>query len=82
MSVTKKIVDDAVRGIPAAGGQRRNVVGQFHGPKTAVPALDQAEIPGLDCLEVADDDGALLDGIDAPFTASADDGCEDGKGDF
>jgi hypothetical protein len=82
MTVTKKIVDEAVRGIPESGGQRRNVVGQFHGPKTAVPAMDQAEVPSLACLDPADEEGGLLGGIDNPLLPSADDGCEDGKGDF
>ncbi len=82
MSVTKKIIDSAVRGIPPSGGQRRNVIGQFHGPTTAVPVIDQNEVPNFSYLGVMDDEGGLLGSLYAPFMASADDGCEDGMGDF
>ena len=82
MSVTKKIVDDAVRGIPASGGQRRNISGQFHGPTTAVPVIDQDDVPSFNCLGLIDDEDGLLGSIYSPFAASADDGCEDGMGDF
>ena len=82
MSVTKKIVDGVVRGIQATGGQRRNIIGQFHGPTTAVPVIDQANVPSLNALELGDDEGGLLGSLDNPFVASADDGCEDGVGDF
>lgn len=82
MSLTKQIVDSAVRGIPAPGGQRRNVIGQFHGPATAVPVIDQNDVPSFTVLGVIDDEGGLLGSLYAPFMASADDGCEDGKGDF
>jgi len=82
MSLTKKIVDAAVRGIPPSGGQRRNIIGQFHGPATAVPSIDQDQVPSFNCLGLIDDEGGLLGSIYAPFMASADDGCEDGMGDF
>jgi hypothetical protein len=82
MSLTKKIVDSAVRGIPASGGQRRNVSGQFHGPTTAVPVIDPGDVPNFSYLGIIDDEGGLLGSLYAPFMASADDGCEDGMGDF
>ena len=82
MSLTKQIVDSAVRGIPDSGGQRRNVIGQFHGPATAVPVIDQSKVPSLSVLDLIDDEGGLVGSLDVPFMASADDGCEDGKGDF
>jgi hypothetical protein len=82
MSLTKKVVDDAVRGVPASSGQRRNFAGQFHGPQTAVPEMDQADVPSLNCLQLPDDEEGVFSSIYAPFMASADDGCEDGMGDF
>ncbi|MGA7414688.1 MAG: hypothetical protein WBW33_29735 [Bryobacteraceae bacterium] len=82
MSLTKKIVDSAVRGIPASSGQRRNISGQFHGPATAVPVIGQNDAPSFNVLGVIDDEGGLLGSLYAPFMASADDGCEDGMGDF
>jgi hypothetical protein len=82
MSLTKKIVDSAVLGIPTSGGQRRNVIGQFHGPTTTVPVVEQGDIPNFSYLGMIDDEGGLLGSLYAPFVASADDGCEDGMGDF
>jgi hypothetical protein len=82
MSVTKKIVDSAVRGIPASGGQRRNIIGQFHGPNTAVPVIDQDDVPSCGDFGLIDAEGGLLGSLYSPFAASADDGCEDGMGDF
>jgi len=82
MSLTKQIVDAAVRGIPASSGQRRNIIGQFHGPTTAVPVIDQNNLANFNVLGMIDDEGGLLGSLYAPFMASADDGCEDGKGDF
>ena len=82
MSLTKKIVDSVVRGIPPSGGQRRNIAGQFHGPNTAVPVIDQDDVPSFSDFELSDAEGGLLGSLYAPFAASADDGCEDGMGDF
>ncbi len=82
MSLTKKLLDDALTGLPRQGGQRRNFTGQFHGLKSEVPDIgpDQSE---LDFLPgTGDEPDELLDGVLLPEIASADDGCEDGLGDF
>lgn len=82
MSVTKKLLDDVLTGLPRTDGQRRNFTGQFHGLKSEVPVID----PGLPELEflpgTGDEPDELFDGVLIPEIASADDGCEDGLGDF
>jgi hypothetical protein len=82
LSLAKKLLDDALAGLPRTDDQRRNQMGQFHGPKTGVPVINPV-LPELDFLPgTGDEPDELLDGVLLPEIASADDGCEDGLGDF
>jgi hypothetical protein len=78
MGVTKKIVDDAVAGLQTPKPQRRNSMGQFHGPLTTVPEPAPAEVPEV---SFTSDEDAPIDEV-LPGEAAVDDGCEDGLGDF
>ncbi len=82
MSLTKKLLDDALTGLPRTNGQRRNFTGQFHGLKTEAPEIVPV-LPELEFLSgTGDEPDELFDGVLIPEIASADDGCEDGLGDF
>lgn len=82
MGVTKKIVDNAVSGLRGPKPQRRNSLGQFHGPLTASPEPAPTEVPevGFTGWPTSDVDVPITS--DLPGEAAVDDGCEDGLGDF
>jgi hypothetical protein len=83
MGVTKKIVDDAVSGLRGPKPQRRNSLGQFHGPLTPVPdPAAPIELPEVDFTGWPTSDVDVPIASDLPGEAAVDDGCEDGLGDF
>lgn len=82
MGVTKKIVDDAVTGLRTPNPQRRNSLGQFHGPLTTVPETAPTEPPEVDFEGWPTSDVDVPIASDLPGEAAVDDGCEDGLGDF
>ena len=81
MGVTKKIVDDALSGLKTPAPQRRNNMGQFHGPLTTIPQPASTAVPEVSFEGWPTDPEPLID-VDLPGEAAVDDGCEDGLGDF
>jgi hypothetical protein len=82
MAITKEIVDDAVSGLKSGANQRRNHLGQFHGPFTPLSQPGPADLPEVSFTGWPTSDVDVPIASDLPGEAAVDDGCEDGLGDF